>query len=214
MNNKLIAAAALTVLLTACGQSEPGTPSAPKRTSYDVPPATIAAALPLNDPAPQQTSPAGEQEIITETSAVTEASVTTAEAAGTTSAAAAHDLELEQLAEPQTEAVAEGAQEETASADPQYDTFLGVLIDEDCSDFEDPPSHDLPCMLMDECRASGYGLDIQQEDGSWIFYMFDENGQELTWGYLRQTSRMDGLYVTVTGIWEDNVIKVIEISEY
>lgn len=95
----------------------------------------------------------------------------------------------------------------------QYDTFFGVLIDEDCSDFEDPPLHDLPCMLMDSCRASGYGLDIQQEDGSYVFYMFDENGQNLAWDYLIHTDRMDGLYVTVTGIWEDNVIKVITLEE-
>ena len=57
--------------------------------------------------------------------------------------------------------------EEEASA---AEVFRGILIDEDCSDFEDPPKHDLPCMFMDSCRASGYGLDIQQENGSWLFY--------------------------------------------
>lgn len=99
------------------------------------------------------------------------------------------------------------------SAEESYETFYGVLIDEDCSDFEDPPMHDLPCMFMKECRASGYGLDIQQEDGSWVFYMFDENGQDLSWEYLNVTQRQDGLFVNVSGTPEDNIIKVISIEE-
>ena len=103
--------------------------------------------------------------------------------------------------------------ETTAETAPAYDTFYGVLIDEDCSDFEDPPLHDTPCMFMKECRASGYGLDIKQEDGTWVFYMFDENGQALAWDYLNITERQDGLFVTVTGTWEDNMIKVISIEE-
>ena len=109
--------------------------------------------------------------------------------------------------------VATEAVQPVTEAEEQPDTFYGVLIDWDCSDFEDPPAHDLPCMLMDECRASGYGVDIQQSDGSWVFYMFDERGQELAWDYLRQTSRMDRLYVSVTGKWENNVIKVISLNE-
>ena len=71
-----------------------------------------------------------------------------------------------------------------------YEVYDGILIDEDCSDFESPPEHDLPCMLMDSCRASGYGIDIQQDDGSWKFYMFDEKGQALSWDYLTHTNRM------------------------
>ena len=100
--------------------------------------------------------------------------------------------------------------EEEASA---AEVFSGILIDEDCSDFEDPPKHDLPCMLMDSCRASGYGLDIQQEDGSWLFYMFDDKGQELSWDYLTHTDRMDKLYVTVTGKLEDGIIYVEKLEE-
>ena len=95
----------------------------------------------------------------------------------------------------------------------QYDTFFGVLMDECCSDIEDPAIHETNCMFMEGCRESGYGLDIQQEDGSWVFYMFDEAGQDLTLEYLEQTERVDGLYVTVTGTMENEVIKVISIEE-
>ena len=95
----------------------------------------------------------------------------------------------------------------------EYDTFFGVLMDECCSDIEDPALHETNCMFMEGCRESGYGLDIRQEDGSWVFYMFDEAGQQLTLDYLEQTERVDGLYVTVTGTMENEVIKVISIEE-
>ncbi len=93
------------------------------------------------------------------------------------------------------------------------ESYSGILIDEDCSDFEAPEEHDLPCMLMYSCRDSGYGLDILQEDGTYKFYMFDSAGQELAWEYLNKTTRMCGLYVTVTGIYEDGVIKVKTLRE-
>ena len=95
----------------------------------------------------------------------------------------------------------------------EYDAFFGVLMDECCSDIEDPALHETNCMFMEGCRESGYGLDIRQEDGSWVFYMFDEAGQQLTLDYLEQTERVDGLYVTVTGTMENEVIKVISIEE-
>ena len=95
----------------------------------------------------------------------------------------------------------------------EEERFYGVLIDADCSDFEDPPAHDLPCMLMDGCRASGYGIDIFKDDGTWVFYMFDQKGQELTLDYLLKTKRMDNLYVYVTGKSEDSVIRVKGLEE-
>ena len=99
------------------------------------------------------------------------------------------------------------------TSDGEYETFYGVLMDECCSDIDDPAIHETACMFMDGCRESGYGLDIQNEDGSWDFFMFDEKGQQLTWEYLNTTERLDGLYVTVTGSLEDEVIKVISIKE-
>lgn len=93
------------------------------------------------------------------------------------------------------------------------ETFQGFLIDEDCSDFDDLPAHGLHCMLMETCRASGYGLDIQQPDGSWQYIPFDENGQNLTWEYVTHTTRTDNLYVTVKGTLTDGVIAVSVLEE-
>ena len=102
---------------------------------------------------------------------------------------------------------------DVTTTDAESDTFYGVLMDECCSDIDDPALHETACMFMDGCRESGYGLDILQPDGSWIFYMFDEKGQQLTWEYLNTTERQDSLYVTVTGTMENEVIKVISIKE-
>ncbi len=113
-------------------------------------------------------------------------------------------------AAPVTEPVTESVPTESQ---PVYETFYGILIDQDCADFDDPPAHDLPCMLMDTCRASGYGLDVQQADGTWIFIPFDENGQNLAWEYLIHTKRMDNLYVLVTGTLTDGVIAVNTLEE-
>lgn len=90
--------------------------------------------------------------------------------------------------------------------------FRGVLIDQDCSDFENPPEHDLPCMLMYSCRDSGYGIDVE-EDGSWKFYPFDENGNTLAWSYLNKTTRLYGLWVDVKGKIENGIIHVSLLKE-
>ena len=40
-------------------------------------------------------------------------------------------------------------------------------MDYDCSDMTNPEEHELACMFMEECKASGYGLDILQKDGTY-----------------------------------------------
>ncbi len=90
--------------------------------------------------------------------------------------------------------------------------FRGVLIDQDCSDFENPPEHDLPCMLMYSCRDSGYGINVEEGD-SWKFYPFDENGNNLSWAYLNKTTRLYGLWVDVKGELKNGKIYVSELKE-
>ena len=161
--------------------------------------------------AASETLPVTSEEIITDETTEVRASAETEQSIS----AADNDAEEDdtsaavQTTVPQTEV----PEETTAGTDADVITFTGILIDEDCSDFEDPPSHDLPCMLMDECRASGYGIDILQDDGTWKFYMFDEKGQDLSWEYLIHTSRMDKLYVNVTGTLKDGKIYVDKLEE-
>ena len=196
IKHKLAVIGIITAMLSGCGQTEIISDSVSSANTEKIPPITV-----VKTETEQSESSISEAAV----SDTTEPKVTSAETAVSSS-----EIQEQSLTE-ETSAQA-AAPEETKQAE-QYDTFYGVLIDEDCSDFEYPPLHDLPCMLMDSCRASGYGLDIEQSDGSWVFYMFDDNGQSLSWDYLTQTDRMDGLYVTVTGKWEDNVIKVIDLQE-
>lgn len=224
-------------LLTGCGQTADGGISRAYQRSSEIPPAAVADAAVTESEDVEVTSVKMPETVTTSISSVnstTEAKtdkqtekLTETKLSETTAAEAETEdqstlvieeteyeiseeiLEAEttvQTTETTTESITETSEE-------KYDSFFGVLIDEDCSDFEDPPLHDLPCMFMEGCRASGYGLDIEQPDGTWVFYMFDENGQELAWEYLNQTTRQDGLFVTVTGRWEDNILKVISIEE-
>lgn len=102
----------------------------------------------------------------------------------------------------------------TATPIPQEEeSFYGILMDYDCSDMTNPEEHELACMFMEECKASGYGLDILQKDGSYKFYMFDEKGQELTWQYMQHCTRVDGLYVRIWGTYKNGKIYVTKLKE-
>ena len=200
MKNRMFAAAFLLALLTGCGQTYSSSETDAYRKSKETPPVPVT-----------ETTETVSESITSTTVVVTETAATNEQTAETTTYVNETEQATEQDEEIiQTEVITEELTE-TSESEEQYDTYYGILIDEDCSDFEYPPLHDLPCMLMDSCRESGYGLDIEQDDGTWIFYMFDENGQTLSWEYLINTEQMDGLYVTVTGIWEDDLIKVINL---
>ena len=224
MKKRLICPMMAAVVLAGCGGRAAGSISEAHLRSSSIPPASVTS---VETAVSAVTSVSESRETLISETVTSPTGPTSVGAAETSSPASA---EPEQIAS-QTQVVtttaltetvtstelqtvqSETTAEEPPEAAPAYDTFYGVLIDEDCSDFEDPPLHDTPCMFMKECRESGYGLDIRQADGSWVFYMFDENGQKLAWDYLNITQRQDGLFVTVTGTWENNVIKVISIEE-
>lgn len=207
-----MAVAVLSIMLTGCGSTEqPAVQNDAAETSAFSETAASSA----------------ESTIKEETTALSETSVSetvTSETTGAeTSVSSASESQNTEV--PETEAEEKGTEEKAAETEvPQAEEtvpvteaaeerFYGVLIDADCSDFEDPPSHDLPCMLMDECRASGYGIDILKDDGTWVFYMFDQKGQDLTLDYLLKTKRNDNLYAYVTGKFEDGVIRVTGLEE-
>ncbi len=207
-----MAVAVLSIMLTGCGSTE--------QTAVQNDAAETSAFS-------ETAASSAESTIKEETTALSETSVSetvTSETTGAeTSVSSASESQNTEV--PETEAEEKGTEEKAAETEvPQAEEtvpvteaaeerFYGVLIDADCSDFEDPPSHDLPCMLMDECRASGYGIDILKDDGTWVFYMFDQKGQDLTLDYLLKTKRNDNLYAYVTGKFEDGVIRVTGLDE-
>ena len=137
MKKRLITAALLTVLITGCGKTEHDTVSEIRKTYCDVPPATVAAVS-------AQTTSATTAVRTDKALSVTSVSLTSASTAASTDRT---EVTVESSAEweqPQTEAEQTVSSETVNEEEAQYDIFFGILIDEDCSDFEDPPSHDLP----------------------------------------------------------------------
>ena len=215
MKRKILAVAVLSIMLTGCGSTEQNAVSNDAKETSAVSETAASSA---------------ESTIKEETTVLSETSVSETVASETTDAetsvSSASESQNTEVPETEADKAEEKDTEEKAAetevpqteetlpvTEAEEERFYGVLIDADCSDFEDPPAHDLPCMLMDGCRASGYGIDILKDDGTWVFYMFDQKGQELTLDYLLKTKRMDNLYVYVTGKSEDSVIRVTGLEE-
>lgn len=194
------------VMLTGCGASSDDRLSSAYIKSSEIPPATVTTTVTASVTAASTASSAPEEQTTVLTKASAETSVITEKQT-------VSEITSQTTTAVSTSAVPTAAVTSATEQTKQYAEFFGVLIDEDCSDFEDPPRHDTDCMFMEGCRASGYGIDIEQEDGSWVFYMFDDNGQVLAWDYLNTTKRPDGLFVTVAGEWDNGKIKVISIKE-
>ena len=51
-----------------------------------------------------------------------------------------------------------------------------------------PEKNNVMCLLMDNCRKTGYGIFVKQGDGKYAFYKFDKKGSDLA--YTEVLSRM------------------------
>ena len=57
---------------------------------------------------------------------------------------------------------------------PTVQALTGYIIDKDCFNTNSNPGNDTkPCLQMKSCAASGYGIGVQQSDGTYKFYFFD-----------------------------------------
>ncbi len=104
-------------------------------------------------------------------------------------------------------------------------TFTGYLIDQKCGlqgiDIQDgtditkfPEKHTLSCALMPMCIASGYGISIQQSDGTYKYYKFDANGSTAAKStVIDKTTKKDSLLVEVTGAMNGDTITLVSIKE-
>ncbi|HBF38051.1 MAG TPA: hypothetical protein DDW50_12090 [Firmicutes bacterium] len=89
----------------------------------------------------------------------------------------------------------------------------GWLIETSCNGTNDPDKHTKECCLMKDCAASGYGIIVKQADGSFTFYKFDAKGHQLAADYLNKTAKKDNLTITVKGIWDGDILKVLSFAE-
>jgi hypothetical protein len=81
------------------------------------------------------------------------------------------------------------------------ETFTGTLIDVQCKDNE-LTTHPRKCAIS--CAKYGYGL--KESDGS--FLKFDEQGNVRALTALKRSTRVQNLKASVTGTFEDGVLKV------
>lgn len=92
--------------------------------------------------------------------------------------------------------------------------LMGWLIDQDCfPKAKDPAKHTRACNLMESCAASGYGIAVNQPDGSYKFYKFDKKGDALAADYLKKTTKENNLTIMVQGTWDGAVLQVTSFME-
>jgi hypothetical protein len=104
-------------------------------------------------------------------------------------------------------------------------TYKGWLVDQLCAGSPNgiaadgvdlkvnPEQHSVKCALMPPCIASGYGIYVREDDGSYEYYKFDKKGSSLAENYLKKETANDHIGVQVTGTLSGGTIKVKTLSE-
>ena len=108
----------------------------------------------------------------------------------------------------------------TAATDPKtgepvVQEFWGYVIDICCFEIPGPEEDTWDCLLMDSCRDSGYGLAIPDSSApnGYIWYAFDEKGQDLAFDAILNSNKWVKISLKVTGTLENNIIHVKTLKE-
>jgi hypothetical protein len=102
---------------------------------------------------------------------------------------------------------------ERNAQEPVTITLNGWLMDQCCIvKTKDPAKHSRTCNMMESCAASGYGIIVKQQDGSFKFYLFDEKGQSIAKDFLKKTQKETNLTITVKGRWNGEILQVASLS--
>ena len=98
---------------------------------------------------------------------------------------------------------------------PEVQEFWGYVIDICCFEIPGPEEDTWDCLLMDSCRDSGYGLAIPDSNApnGYTWFAFDEKGQELAFDAILNSNKWVKISLKVTGILENNIIKVQTLKE-
>jgi hypothetical protein len=95
----------------------------------------------------------------------------------------------------------------SAIAETTEQTLSGYIMDEHCFIKKPVPGSDTKmCLLMPTCAATGYGIAVLQNDGSYSFYYFDgafapnpTGSQVLASDLIKATTKMDQVTIAATG---------------
>jgi hypothetical protein len=101
-------------------------------------------------------------------------------------------------------------------------TLNGYIMDEHCfMKKPDPGSDTKKCLQMAGCAASGFGIAVKQEDGTYKFYYFDGNfapdatdSQLKSIDLIAKTEKTDHIYITVTGKITGEIKKASDGCEF
>lgn len=91
--------------------------------------------------------------------------------------------------------------------------LTGVLIDKHCFAFGEPEKDSVECLRMKKCEASGYGVAVKQGDGSYLFYKFDDKGQEIAKEILRTTTKENNIVLRAKGLISGETIRITQLIE-
>ncbi len=92
------------------------------------------------------------------------------------------------------------------------DTLEGFLLEGHHSTTPSPAEHKKLCLLMPDCAASGFGVSVLQEDGTYKTYKFDETGHRLAVILLDSIAADDHVGIRVEGHIAGDVIHVSRLS--
>ena len=93
-------------------------------------------------------------------------------------------------------------------------TITGNLIDNACAESAKDlgtraKNHSTSCAMMDGCEKSGYA--VYATDNK--LYKFDDKGNDLAAGLLKNTKTAKGVKVSVEGTLDGTTIKVTKLTE-
>ena len=79
---------------------------------------------------------------------------------------------------------------------------------------KNPELHSVSCLKMPACTASGFGIFMKTQDGSYTYYKFDKKGSDIALkDIVLKTTKKDHLLVEVTGKLQSQTITVDRIAE-
>jgi hypothetical protein len=104
-------------------------------------------------------------------------------------------------------------------------TFNGYLSDTLCATSEgniaadgsnmktSPEKHSVACLRNGACMASGFGILIKNNSGTYDFTKFDAAGNKMVKALLKSTRKTANYFITVKGVMVKDMIKVSKIIE-
>jgi type 1 fimbria pilin len=93
-------------------------------------------------------------------------------------------------------------------------SLTGYLIDKHCFGLKAPSDETVMCLNMEMCKATGYGIAVEQSDGTFRFFKFDTDGHNKAQSIVAAASGDKLGKITVTGKidGENFIVKTIEIA--